>query len=136
MRPNEVLLVVHRPGPVFLVLLRAPDRQGYWHLVAGGVEDGESPGDAALRELAEETGLQQPVAFDPIPLELGYERPDGSQVVVDSFAVEVPADWEPVLDAEHVEHRWCSRAEAVELLAYPEPRDAVEWVGRASEGAS
>ena len=138
-RPEEDAVVVRRPGAggaEFLVVLRSPEKLGYWHLVAGGVEDGETPGDAALRELAEETGLQQPVAFEPIPLELGYERPDGSHVIVDSFAVQAPAGWEPVLDAEHVEHRWCSRMEAVELLAYPEPREAVEWVARAWEGAS
>ena len=42
-RRDEVLLVVYRPGPEFLVLLRSPESHGYWHLVAGGVERGEAP---------------------------------------------------------------------------------------------
>ncbi len=41
---EEVLLVVYRPGPSFLVLLRSPESHGYWHLVAGGIEEGEAPG--------------------------------------------------------------------------------------------
>ena len=41
----------------YLVLLRSPEKLGYWHLVAGGVEWGEAPAAAAARELGEETGL-------------------------------------------------------------------------------
>ena len=48
-RPEEALIVVHRDGPEgreFLVVERAPDRQGYWHVVAGALEWGESAADA------------------------------------------------------------------------------------------
>ena len=39
-RPEEVAVVVRRPGDdgdEYLVLLRSPEKLGYWHLVAGGV---------------------------------------------------------------------------------------------------
>lgn len=136
MRSSEVLLVVHRPGPEFLVLLRSPERHGYWNLAAGGVEDGESPEEAARRELAEETGLEHPPSFSAVPLQLGYRRPEGTRVTMHPFAIEAAAGWEPTLDEEHVEYRWCTRAEAVELLAYPEPRAAVEEVARTLEEAT
>jgi dihydroneopterin triphosphate diphosphatase len=135
-RRSEVLLVVYRPGPEFLVFLRSPERHGYWNLAAGGVEDGESPEEAALRELAEETGLERPLSFSAIPLELGYRRPEDTWVRMHPFAVEAAAGWEPTLDEEHVDYRWCTRAEAVELLAYPEPRAAVEDVARRLEEAT
>lgn len=128
----EVLVVLHRPGPAFLVALRSPERHGYWNLVAGGIEAGESPLRAALRELREETGLEGQ-AVQPIPLELGYRRPEGDWVTLHPFAVEVPPGWEPVLNEEHVDHRWCSEAEALRLLAYPEPRAAVREVSRMLE---
>jgi 8-oxo-dGTP pyrophosphatase MutT (NUDIX family) len=131
---EEVLLVVYRPGPWFLVLLRSPESHGYWHLVAGGIEEGEAPDAAALRELGEETELTQPVRFAPIPLELGY-RPvdDAGWVTLHPYSVEVAAGWEPVLNEEHVEYRWCSELQAEELLEYPEPLDALRQVARALE---
>ena len=55
-RTREVAIFVRR-GDEFLVLHRSPENDAYWHVVAGGVEDGESFAAAAARELAEETGL-------------------------------------------------------------------------------
>ncbi len=127
---EEVLIVVHRPGPEFLVLLRSPEKHGYWNPVAGGIEEGERPATAARRELEEETGLVSD-ALAALPLELGYRRPPesgGFWVKLYPFVVEVTADWEPVLNEEHVAYRWCDATEALELLAYPEPRTALRHV--------
>ena len=136
MRLEEVLLVVFRPGPEFLVLLRSPERHGYWKLVAGGVEEGELPSAAARRELDEESGLAQPARFESIPLELAYIRPEGAKVAMHAFSAEAPPGWEPVLNEEHVEYRWCSAADADALLAYPEPREAVRYVARLLEAGA
>ena len=133
MRPEEVLLVVFRRGPEYLVLLRSPERHGYWNLVAGGVEEGETPGAAARRELDEESALAHPIRFESLPLELAYVRPEGSRVAMHAFLAEAPPGWEPVLNDEHVEYRWCSAADADALLAYPEPREAVRCVARLLE---
>ena len=133
MRPDEVMLVVYRPGPDFLVALRAPDHHGYWNVLAGGVEEGEEPEAAARRELAEESGLERPARFDAAPLDLGYVRPEGMRVRLHTFLVEAPRGFEPVLNEEHVEYRWCPAAEADALLAYPEPRAAVAYVARLLE---
>jgi ADP-ribose pyrophosphatase YjhB (NUDIX family) len=136
MRPEEVLLVVFRPGPEFLVVLRSPERHGYWNLVAGGVEAGEVPSAAARRELEEESGLAKPLRFESLPLVLGYVRPEGSKVALHAFMAEATPGWEPILNEEHVEYRWCSVADADALLAYPEPRDAVRFVARLLEGGA
>ncbi len=122
------MVVVYRPGPEFLVALRSPERHGYWNLVAGGVEEGEGPGAAAIRELAEESGLTDPQRFEAIPLVLGYVRPEGMRIAMHAFLAEAPAGFEPVLNEEHVDYRWCSAEQADELLAYPEPREAVAYV--------
>ena len=73
-RPEEVAIVVRRPGvggAEYLVLLRSPEKLGYWHLVAGGVEWGEEPAAAAARELGEETGLTAAPA--PLGAALDYD---------------------------------------------------------------
>lgn len=148
-RPFEVAVVVHRPGDrgrEYLIVLRAPDRQGYWHLVAGGVESGEEPPVAAKRELREETGLDtQP---ERLPLTLSYDLaeepeelrvrfpPGTERVELGLFHARAPAGWEPELDSEHVDYRWCDVDEAVELLRWPEPKEAVREAHRVLGGAS
>ena len=127
MRDHEVLVVVRRDHEV-LVLERSPARGGYWNLVAGGVEPGETPADAAARELLEETGLDVPV--EALELRLSYDASHGT-VRLDAFVADAPIDWEPVLDEEHVSYRWCSVPDAVALLAYEEPRVAVRHAGGA-----
>ena len=114
---DEVLVAVRR-GDQFLVLLRAPYKHGYWHLAGGGVE-GESDADAAARELYEETELAA-TTLEDLGDDLGY---DG--VSVHAFATEAPPGWEPTLNEEHDEHRWCSLGDALELLRWEEPREVL-----------
>jgi len=113
-RTQEVFVVVRR-GEEFLVLHRSAQNGAYWHGVAGGVEAGESFAVAAARELSEETGLEA----EPSPLPDVYDY-DG--IRVECFAVEAPPGWEPELDWEHDDYRWCTVDEAAELLYWPEPR--------------
>jgi dATP pyrophosphohydrolase len=137
-QPVEVAVVVWRAGrdgPEYLVVLRSPERQGYWHLIAGGVRWGEEPAAAARRELREETGLEAEVTSLGPALQYSLEEeppevrdrfaPDVTSIDVTMFLAQAPAGWEPVLDEEHVEHRWCNADDAVELLRWPEPRTAV-----------
>lgn len=55
-RPESVLVVVHAPGPRVLLLERVRP-EGFWQSVTGSLEPGETPAEAAAREVAEETGL-------------------------------------------------------------------------------
>ena len=127
-RSHEVLVIVRR-GVEFLVLHRSESQGAYWHSVAGGVEAGESAAQAAQRELHEETRLAaEPEStghtFVYEPEE--WERHAGAgSVRVDCFVVEAPSAWEPELDWEHDDYRWCALEEAATLLYWPEPREVV-----------
>jgi 8-oxo-dGTP pyrophosphatase MutT (NUDIX family) len=129
-RPEEVFVFVRRGGE-YLVLHRSPRGGAYWHGVAGALEAGESYPDAARRELYEETGLAavpveiaQPYAYRlEDELEFRSSVPPGTEeIVVRSFLVEVSPGWEPTLDHEHDDYRWCTPGEALGLLHWPEPR--------------
>lgn len=52
-----VSVVVIRMGRVLLVKRSRPPYRGYWSLPGGGLQGGETPKQAARRELREETGL-------------------------------------------------------------------------------
>jgi 8-oxo-dGTP pyrophosphatase MutT (NUDIX family) len=115
MRECKVMI---RRGDEFLVLLRCAADGGYWHTVAGGVEDDETYAEAAVRELREETGLDA----EPVDLGRTYWYDD---VQVQAFLVDVAADWEPQLNEEHDDYRWCTPAEAAELFHWPETKELV-----------
>ena len=118
------MLIHVRRGADFLVTHRSPDGGGYWHTIAGGVEPGEEWEAAARRELREETGHDagelQPLGEFAYTRESWEDEP-GLRVHVEAFLVDVEPGWEPELDHEHDDYRWCSRDGAMELLFWPEP---------------
>jgi 8-oxo-dGTP pyrophosphatase MutT (NUDIX family) len=128
----EVAIFITRNSAAeVLIVHRSPEQGGYWHVVAGGVEFGESATEAAARELLEETGLVAEVTAGVEVTEYAYSLteepadrrarydPSVAHVEVTCFRVAAPDDWEPTLDWEHDDHRWCEPEEAVELLRWP-----------------
>jgi dATP pyrophosphohydrolase len=135
---SEVAIFVTRRNPTeVLIVHRAPEQGSYWHVIAGGVEAGETPPEAAERELREESGLIVEVREGPKAVEYAYplteeppERrslyePSLLQVVTTCFRVTAPDDWEPVLDWEHDAYRWCDIQTAFETLRWPETARAL-----------
>ena len=129
-RLSARLLILDEAGRVLLfrfVYKRGPlAGQDFWGTPGGGVEDGETLEQAALRELAEETGLRRG-SVDPevARREVVLQLPDGEHVVQDEryFVVRVTDtalsrdDWTELEREIMVEHRWwppeeLSRAEA------------------------
>lgn len=128
----EIAVFVTRKsdGRVLLVH-RSPQHGGYWHVVAGGVEPGETVVEAAERELREETGLVadftagvEVVEYIDSRTEQPAERPSLDEpeiveVAVTCFLVNAPHAWEPNLDWEHDDHRWSDPEEAPTELRWP-----------------
>lgn len=77
---------------VFGIILDSQDRVLFchrrdydlWNLPGGGVETGESPWDALIREVKEETGLEA----KPTRLTGVYSKPDKNEIVL-SFVCEI-----------------------------------------------
>jgi len=122
---TEVMVHVRR-GDEFLVLRRSEPYGGYWHPVAGGVDEGEATEDAARRELREEIQLDAGSLAELPGFEYvreSWEPLSGGTCAVAAFVTDAPAEFEPTLNEEHEEFRWCAKEEALELLRWPEPRE-------------
>jgi len=136
-RPGEVDLVTISVVPVapdgkVLLLRRSPERGGFWQQVTGRVEAGETPLEAARRELGEETGA----AAEPAPLDyvhafalepaMAARLGGGLRLAREhAFAVALPSGFEPRMGDEHVEWRWFDPEQAQRLLPWAGLRRAI-----------
>ena len=137
-RPDIVAVWIYRvPDPArpdaieLLLIRRAPGRElaGLWQCVTGSIEPGERIAIAALRELAEETGIlgEAIQAFYDLDLVISFHWPDADAVLSEVvFAVRVAPGAEPILSIEHDDLRWVDPAEAVRLTVWPSYRESIE----------
>jgi lipoyl(octanoyl) transferase len=123
------IAVVKGHGPEARVLLvrRRPERGGFWQVLTGRLEPGESPAQAALRELEEETGLRQ------TPVDLGYrhafalgELLPPKLVEENGFAVRCAPDAAVRLGPEHDAFEWVDVPTALERLPFRGLRETVK----------
>ncbi len=107
-----VLSVVADEGRYLMV--RETKHGQRWYLPGGGVEEGESPRDGAIRETLEEAGIQvEPFAFLDVQ---HYVRP-GPHVVLRFIVAARPLTLSPkhFADEHSLEARWLTREEIARL---------------------
>jgi putative (di)nucleoside polyphosphate hydrolase len=76
LRPSVGVALFSADGRVF-VGRRLRGRAGTWQMPQGGIDEGEAPIEAALRELREETGIVDVTVLAELPEWLTYELPEG-----------------------------------------------------------
>lgn len=89
MKRNRSQAVVCRDGRLLLVEHKLKGRD-FFNLPGGGIEEEETPEEAALRELWEEAGVKGRVVR---PLTIEYKADLESRIF--SFLVEIPEDAQP-----------------------------------------
>jgi len=127
-------VVVRRQGDDWQVcLIRVGDA---WSLPKGNLDAGETPETAALREVAEETGLplSQLRLLGPFPAaEYAYRRRDGRLVfkIVHHFLVELVGSAPLRPQTEEVDAvEWVPLAEATSRVGYRDLRAALTEAAR------
>ena len=117
--PDDKILLMRRAGR---------DHRGEWGLPGGGIEKGETPEQAARRELEEETGHEYQG-----PLQHATQRVrDG----VDFTTFTAHAEpFKPKLNDEHDDHKWVTIDQAKEMPLHPGVRSTLARIGKAHGGA-
>lgn len=132
-QPFSVLVVLHDADHNILLLERA-DRADFWQSVTGSLEVGETPFQAALREVAEETGFvlqnhqlrdcETQVVYEIYP-HWRYRYAAGVTHNTEHwFRAQIATGSVPKL-TEHTAWQWLPRVQAAELVFSPSNRDAI-----------
>lgn len=120
--PVSVLVLIHTRDLRVLLLERA-DKPGFWQSVTGSLEANESPHDAAIREVREETGLnagcyelvdwQMHNVYEIYPHWRHRYPPGITHNIEHLFGLELPAPLPVILAPdEHVNYEWVDWREA------------------------
>lgn len=134
------VLVFRGAEPRLYLLLHY--EEGHWDFPKGHVEAGEGEKDAALRELAEETGISKVELLGGFRerIEYSYER-DGKTWHKEVFFFLGRTEREAVrLSHEHVGHAWLPHDAALERLTYDNAKGllkkAEDFLGRGESHGS
>ncbi|KAL3631395.1 Nudix hydrolase 25 [Castilleja foliolosa] len=130
-RPNVGVCLINDDNMVFVASrLNVP---GAWQMPQGGIEEGEEPRSAAIRELSEETGIVSAEIIDEVPGWLTYDFPPAVKAKVNRlwrgewhgqaqkwFLMKLTADESEInlanceTDPEFSEWKWATPEEVVE----------------------
>ena len=119
----------------YLMLRRVPEHGAFWQSITGSLEENETHAQAAIRELAEETGLSRVEddllelgvvnTFEIAPLWRDRYAPGVTHNEEVCFALKL-VEFEPTLDSrEHDSFRWVQYHEAIKLSYWESTKRAL-----------
>lgn len=137
-RPESVLVLIYTVTGKVLLLQRADDRS-FWQSVTGSLRwDETTPRQAAVRELAEETGITETSALRDLALTYRYPilprwrpryAPEVTENIEHVFALTLPGEREIRVDpAEHRTYAWLDFVAARRRVASWTNREAIRIV--------
>jgi dATP pyrophosphohydrolase len=137
--PVSALILIHTPDLKVLIMERA-DKPGFWQSVTGSIEADETPYEAAIREVQEETGLdalaykfedwQASNVYEIYPHWRHRYAPGVTENVEHLFGLELPAPLDVQLAPdEHVRYEWVDWREAAKRVFSWTNVDALKRLG-------
>lgn len=99
---------------------------GSWETIHGTIEQGETPVEASLRELREETGLVPEKFYNLSRTEAFYQHRTDVLAVIPVFVAFVSSGATVRLSNEHDRAEWMSPVDAGTRFAWPRERRALD----------
>ena len=133
--PVSTLVVIHTPALEVLLLERA-DRPGFWQSVTGSQHEGEALRETAIREVAEETGLDAAKheltpwnlqnVFEIYPVWRHRYAPGVTHNTEHVFGLRVPEPLPVMLSPrEHLRYEWLDWRAAADRCFSPSNAEAI-----------
>jgi mutator protein MutT len=123
-------IVTNEEGAILIMF-----RRGKWDLPKGKIDEGETPEQCAVREVAEETGLQAISLLSPITQTYHVYEEKGKQVLKETFWYRMKVEGIQTLSPQTEEDieslRWIQPAEWVDYAkdSYASVREVMEVYG-------
>lgn len=122
----------HKNEYEFAVFQRADDPH-YWQGISGGVEEGETVVEAALRESFEEAGVfinsdiypLDTISYVPADVFSVYKQWGKNVVVCPMYFFVIPFEGVIQLSDEHLQVKWCTYQNAYDLIYWHDQKTAL-----------
>lgn len=135
-QPQNIHVYLYRRGENGIyeyAIFQRSDNPAYWQGISGGVEEGETPAQAARREAYEEAGVPSGLPLYPldtvscIPADLFAEhRIWGKDVVVcPMYFFAMPYEGDIVLSSEHLAVQWLPFENGYSLVYWHDQKTAL-----------
>lgn len=134
--PNSVLVVIYAQNSGNVLMLQRKDDPEFWQSVTGSLEEKETPYQAAVREVKEETGIEilaenlplfdckEQIEFEIFPHFRYKYAPNVTHCTEHWFLLALPDERKPQL-TEHLAYQWLDAKQAMELTKSPNNAQAI-----------
>ncbi len=116
----------------FLLLKRNKERGGFWQPITGGLEEGETIKQTLLRELKEETGVEEAKIIN---LNYSFQFKENDLWLTEFvFSIEISSKEKIKISSEHDEYLWCDLNTALDKLKWDTNKQAFKKTFEKIEG--